>query len=85
VKRIAYPSGSLAVHHLNAISPSTERVVDLLDDPYDRFLDSHSMEIDPAGRRRAFVRATPRRRRLRLRLVRASIFFGRCGEVIFSA
>jgi hypothetical protein len=65
------------VHNLNAIGASTERLVDLLDDPYDRFLDSHSMEIDPAGRRRAFVRATPRRRCLRLSLLRASTFFGR--------
>ena len=64
MKRVPYPSRALAVHHLNAIGASTKRLVDLFDDPYDGFLDSHSMEINPAGRRRAFVRATPRRCRL---------------------
>ena len=84
MKRVPYPSRSLAVHDLNAIGASTKRLVDLLDDPYEGFLDSHSMEIDPAGRC-AFVSVTPRLRRVRLGLLRASTFFGQCGEVLFPA
>ena len=83
-QRIADAPRALAVHDLNSIGTPTERQVDFLDDPCDGFLDSQSMEIDPAGRC-AFVRATPRRHGLRLGLLRASTFFGRCGEVIFPA
>ena len=63
VKRMSDAPCSLTVHYLDAVGPSPEGAVDLVNDPRDRFLDGHAVQVYVGGghcfnnrRRRALIR-----------------------------
>jgi hypothetical protein len=82
VQRISDTSRSLAVYDLNPIGASTQRQVDLLHDPRNRFVHGHPMEIDPLGRRVPF-RARGGRSRMLRRFLALTTVFGWRDEVLF--